>query len=370
MSSIHWLPTTGVWNSEPVGTIILGSPGSGKTFFIQNTCLNCLSMGQQIIGIDPKDDLGRITNIYPYVKIIDINNIEPGSLNPFTFLERCDSTTLLTLIEIICGKLDKKDIIAITPIIKDFVTEYHRDNTYKDMQDVADYLYGNPSESAQSIGSMLKLHEESKYGKLLFTREANVSPLKLPRNTSIIISIHGMPLPEHTKDPENYTAEERFTAAILYLITKKLYEILSGSNKIPTTFVCDEAHMLFSNNEMSAIIHNFLALGRSLNISVVLASQGISHFPDNISQFIGSKFIFRSSREEAEAFLNKFDTSKLDLSKAIDTTSVVSGITSLSTGSTFFIDHLNRSGFIRIISNYDPKLLSSNPLDKKNEASS
>lgn len=345
----------------------MGTPGSGKTFFLLNACANCLGMGQRVIAIDPKNDLDKLKNVDSRIEVIDVNNIRPGALNPFTFLDRCDATTLLTVVESICGKLDKRDIIDITPIIKDFVTEYNRDNVYRDMQDVADYLYSNPSESAQKIGSMLRMNEDSKYGKLLFTRETNIEPLRIPTNKSLIISIHGMSLPDYTKKPEDYNAEERFTSTILYLITKKLYEILSGKNTIPTTFVCDEAHILFANKEMSTIIHNFLALGRSLNIAVMLASQGIGHFPDNISQFISSKFVFRSSMEEARAFLEKFDTSKMDLSKALDAPSVIGGISSLQTGQCFFIDYKGRSGFIHIVSNYDKELLTSNPLELANK---
>lgn len=363
MSTIQWLPTTAIWNNNAIGTLIMGQPGSGKTFFILNTCANCLGMGQRVICIDPKNDLDKLKNVAPEIEIIDINNIRPGALNPFTFLDRCDSTTLLTVIELMCGALDRNDIIDITPIVKDFVTEYNRDGTYKDMQDVADYLYGNESLAAQKIGSMLRLNEDSKYGKLLFTREVNVKPLYIPSDKSLVISIHGMALPDHTKSVENYNAEERFTSTILFLICKKLNEILATRTKIPTTFVCDEAHILFANKEMSTIIHNFLALGRSLNIAVVLASQGIGHFPEAVSQFISSKFVFRSSMEEAEEFLNKFDTSKMDLSKALDTQSVVGGITALETGQCFFIDRQNRSGFIKVVSNYDVSLLTSNPLE-------
>lgn len=367
MSTLNWLPTSAIWYNQAIGTMIIGSPGSGKTFMILNTCANLLGMGQRVIAIDPKNDLAKLKNVNKDIAIIDVNHIKPGALNPFTFLGRCDSTSLLTVIQIICGELDNNDIIDITPIIKDFVTEFNRNGEYRDMQDVADYLYGNPSQAAQKIGSMLRLQEDSKYGKLLFTRDVNVEPLYIPNDRSLVISIHGMNLPDYTKDPKDYNPEERFTAAILYLICKKLNEILGQNNKIPTCFVCDEAHILFANKEMSTIIHNFLALGRSLNIAVVLASQGVGHFPDNISQFISSKWAFRSSMEEAKLFLGKFDTSKIDASKAIDMNSVIGGITSLQTGSAFFIDYLSRAGFVKVVSNYPVELLTSNPLEKKAE---
>ena len=364
MSTIQWLPTTSIFCNNAVGSLIIGAPGAGKSFFILNTCANLLGMGMRVIAIDPKNDLEKLKNVAPEVEVIDVNHIRAGALNPFTFLDHCDATTLLTIIEIICGKLDRNDIIAVTPIIKDFVTAFDRDGKYQDMQDVADYLFGNQNEAAQKIGSMLRLNEDSKYGKLLFTREADVEPLYLPDDKSLVISIHGMALPDYTKSIDDYNAEERFTSAIVFLICKKLNEILSMQHDIPAVLVCDEAHILFGNKEMSNIIKNFLTLGRSLNTAVVLASQGIGHFPNDISQYMSSKFAFRSSMEEAEAFLQKFDTSRLDLSKAIDVTSTISGITNLDVGTSFFIDRLNRSGFIRVISNYDVSLLTSNPLEK------
>lgn len=365
MSTIHWLPSTSIFNNGASGNLILGMPGAGKSFFLLNTMANCLGMQQRVIGIDPKNDLMKLKNISNDIEIIDINNIRAGALNPFTFLDRIDATTLLTTIEMICGKLERSDIISITPIIKDFVTEYKRDNEYKDMQDVADYLFGNQNESAQMIGSLLRLNEDSKYGKLLFTRETNVEPLYLPRDKSFIISIQGMSLPSYSTKVEDYTAEQRFTSAIIFIIIKKLEEILSGKNKIPVNLVLDEAHVLFGNPEMSRVIHNFLALGRSLNISTILASQGMSHFPDTIPQFISSKFMFKSAMNEVEAFLDVYDTSKLDMTKSLDKENVMNGIINLNPGECFYIDRSARHGFCKIVSNYPVEVLTSNPIDRK-----
>ena len=131
-----------------------------------------------------KTDFSKLYNVNPNIDIIDINNIRPGALNPFEFLKKVDSktgkveyidtATLMTIIEIMCGKLDRQTIIDITPIVTDFVTKSKNTEEYYDMQDIADYLFANPSSSAQTVGTMLKMFEDNKYGKLLFTREANV----------------------------------------------------------------------------------------------------------------------------------------------------------------------------------------------------
>lgn len=376
MSTVKWSPTTAHMCNNAPGTVVVGSPGSGKTFALLNIAANCLGMGQRVIAIDPKNDFSKLYNVNPNIDIVDINRIRPGALNPFEFLKKVDkdgtvhnidTATLMTIIEIMCGKLDKQTIIDITPIVTDFVTKSRNSNDYYDMQDVADYLYANPSSSAQTVGTMLKMFEDNKYGKLLFTREANVKPLVLSSTSSMVISLHGLSLPDYTKKAEDYDANERFTSVILYILTNKLMDILSEDSRIPTTLICDEAHLLFGNKEMGAIIDRFLVLGRSLNVATVLASQGISHFPKGIANYITTKFMFKSSIEEAQNFLDVFDTSKIDPTNAIDIDSIISSVTKFPTGVCFMIDRTGRNGIIRIKSIYDVKLLTSNPFDKKRD---
>ena len=377
MSTVKWSSTTSHMCNNAPGTVVVGSPGSGKTFALLNFAANALGMGQRVIAIDPKNDFVKLYNVNPNIDIVDINNIRPGALNPFEFLKKVDkktgelnfidTTTLMTIIEIMCGKLDKQTIIDITPIVTDFVTKSKNTDDYYDMQDIADYLYANPSNSAQTVGTMLKMFEDNKYGKLLFTRETNVKPLVLSNTSSIVISLHGLSLPDYSKKPEDYDANERFTSCILYILTNKLLDILSEDSIIPTTLICDEAHLLFGNKEMASIIDRFLVLGRSLNVATILASQGISHFPKGIANYITTKFMFKSSIEEAQLFLDQFDTSKIDPTNAIDVDSIVSSVTKFPTGVCFMLDRMNRSGIIRIKSIYDVSLLTSNPFDKKRD---
>lgn len=328
-----------------------------NTFFLLNLASNCLAMKQRFISIDGKNDFEKLLNIYPNIKIIDINNIQEGSLNPFTFLKDCNENTLITLIECICGKFSQDDIIAINPIIKDFVTEFKRDGRYVDLKKLSNYLYGNESPSAQKIGSVLRTQAGSKYGKLLFTDDRNVEPLKLDNKGSLIISLFGMQFPDYSKTPDTYSPDEKFTSGIMYLLCKKLYEVLTDKNKIPVTLFIDEAHIIYGSKEMGEIIDQFLVLGRSLGIAVVLASQGITHFPDNIDNYMSTKFIFKSSLLEAEKFLEKFDTSKHDPTLALDISNIMNSIANFKTGDAFMIDSKNRSGVIHIESIFDPELL-------------
>ena len=367
MSSIQWLPTTAIWENQAIGTIVLGQPGSGKTFMMSNTAANCIAMGQRIIAIDPKDDFIKLQNIMPDIEIIDINKVRPGALNPFTFLENCSAITLMTIIELLLGNLTREDKNALIPILTDFMTTFNKYGEYTDLQDVVDYLHKSRNDTARAIGQNLRLNQESKYGQLLFTRERNIKPLYVTDRKSVVISILGMALPAAGKKLDEYNAEERFSSCILYLLTAKLREILATKSRIPTTIFCDEAHSLFACEQMEEIISEFLRKGRSLNIAIVLGSQAIKSFPEYIPQYVSSKFIFKSSLDDAKEFLEKFDISKTDPSKALDIGSTVGGITNLKTGQCFIIDSQGRSGYCQIKSIWPIDLLTSNPLQQRKE---
>lgn len=373
MSTIKWMPTTAHLNNNAPGTVVCGSPGSGKTFFMINVAANCLGLGQRVIIIDPKNDFNKLYNVNKNIQLIDITHVRPGALNPFTFLKKIDKNgrveyvdtlTIMTVIECLCGKLPDNVRVSITPIVTDFVTKSKNSDEYVDMQDIADYLFANINPDAQSVGTQLKMFADNKLGQLLFTRETNVEPLELSYTDSMVITLHGMQLPGYDKKPEEYNSGERLTSTILFLLTSKLFHILQQDNIIPTTFFCDEAQILFGNPDMANVIDNYLRLGRSLNVATILASQGITSFPAKISNNLTSKFLFKSSIDEAQEFLSRFDTSKLDRANAIDIDSLVSSVSKFPTGVCFFIDRFNRNGVIRIVSIYDPKLLTSNPFAK------
>lgn len=344
-----------------------------NTFFLLNIAATAKGLGQRFIFIDPKNDVKNLYNIYPDISFIDLKDIQPNALNPFTFLqtinkntgevEYISDTTITTIIEILCD-LTKEEQIAIGPIITDFINKSRR-KSFTDMSEVAEYLFERDSKECQSVGTRLKKYYNSSFGQLLFTREKNVKPLILSKTDSLGISLFGMKMPDYRKSIAEYTDEERFTSAILYILTKKLYDILQQDSLIPTVFICDEAHTLFSSPEMTNVIMDFLRLGRSLNVATVLASQGISHFPDDVANYTTSKFLLKSSIDEARKFITMFDTSQLDPTNALDVDSIVSSVTQFEKGQAFMIDRKNRNGIIQIESNYDPKLLSTNPFEKK-----
>ena len=358
MSSINFSPFTSIFENKASGTVVFGTPGSGKTFFLLNLIANALIMQQRIFGIDPKDDLGIISEVFPEVEYIDINNINPGSLNPFKVIKDLDTNTLLSIISIICGGLTDDQMVSVTPIINDFINKHRRSANNLSFADVADYLYANDSKDAQAVGTKLQINRDSKYGKLIFEESNDFQKFD---SKSKIISLHGMNLP--LAEDKRLTEEQKFNSGIVYIICKMLRDLLTNDS-YPTMFVMDEAHIALKNPSFSSIIDEFLVLGRSLNVPTVLATQNPTHVPIGISQLVANKFCFKSSTVEAKAFLDMFFNK--DSEKMADFESIIYQIGQFESGSCFYIDSENRSGIFKVTSLLGD--ITSNPLTKKKGA--
>lgn len=360
MSSVNFSPFTSIFENKAAGTAIIGMPGAGKTFFLLNLIANACIMNQMIFAIDPKNDLGVISDIFPEVEYIDINNITPGSLNPFSVIKNVDTNFISSLISIICGNLSDNQIVSITPIIDDFINQNNFRNRNLTFTEIAEYLYANDNRDAQVIGTKLKIHQKSKYGPLLFD-DINYETNKKFNFThqSKIISLFGMDLPKPTTKKLN--EEQKFNSGLVYIICSMLKQLMRDI-KLPTLFVMDEAHIALQNESFSTIIDEFLVLGRSLNIATILATQNASHFHESISQLIANKFCFKSSPNETKKFLDMFFNKTPD--NMADFDSIINKVAEFESGQCFFIDSENRSGMFKVTSLLGDDI-TSNPLNKK-----
>lgn len=360
MSTVTFSPTTAIMENYPAGTVVIGRPGSGKTYFLLNIAANCMMTSTKIIFIDFKNDSLSLTNIDPNLKVLDINNIAKGAMNPFKVLNDIDTNTLMTIIKSLCGSLTDSQINSVSPIVKDFVIANRRNLDNVDFVDLTNYLYSSDNEDAQVVGTILKNHEDSAYGDLLFEPNEDTEGAKI-ENESQIISLLGMSIPN--QDSSKWNEEDKFTSAIFYIITKMLSQVLLEGSEKPVTLIIDESHIMYGNREMSDLVDRIMVLGRSLNVAVVLSSQNITHYPDDINQLVANKFMFGSAPEQSRKFLERFDSSIEGSGDALDRESIVDYINDAAKGLCFMIDAKNRSGYVQIKSNLG---VTSNPLDKKN----
>lgn len=366
MSTVQYSPFTAVFENGASGSVITGSPGSGKTFFLLNVLSNCILMKQRIFAIDPKNDLGVLAEVFPgEIEYIDVNDIKSGALNPFAVLDDINTITLTSIISIICGGLTSKQKTSVTPILNDFVNKSRRRPRSVSFTDVAEYLYAHDDSQAREIGVALSIAKDSKYGKLLFSDEFdednnNAKDEFVFTAKSKIISLHGMDLP--IANAKKITEEQRFNSAIVFIICKMIRQkLVSGG--YPTLITIDEAHIAYQNDDFAKLIDDFLVLGRSLNCPTILASQSTSHYPEGIDQFVSSRFCFKSSTKNALQFLNTFLPTDEMEGISSDYGKIASKINNFNTGECFYVDKKNRAGFVKIVSSFDSSV-TSNPLEK------
>ena len=369
MAEVFWSPITAMHCNKPPGTIVCGVPGGGKSFFLLNTAANCLEQGCNVFVLDAKNDMLPLKNLFPHIKTTDVNNISAGSLDPFLVFDDIESTTVLTIIEILCGKLTSEQKLAVTPIIGDFVNKIKlsEDKSSVTFRSFADYLYQNENIHAQSIGNQLILASQSKYGRLMFGDIGKKSVGITIGSESRIISILGMSLPVGKSEPK---ADETVNLAIVYIICRMIKSMLTNKtkngkriDKTPSVLILDECHMLMRSQAIADIIDEFLVLGRSLGVAVMLASQNVTHFPLSIAQLLSTKICFKMSKSEAQEFFDMFDNTTAE--RSLDIRDTMETVTRLKTGYAFMVDSNERCAILHITSNYDHGDITSNPLLKK-----
>lgn len=335
-NTVYFNPVTPIYENKPPGCIICGSPGAGKTYFMQTIMTNCIQERCIVIALDPKNDHRGMLNIDPSIKFKDISKKE--SLDPFRCIPDVDTNFIVSIIDTICGGISKEALVAITPIVTDY-TKKAKSGTAT-FSRLTNYLYSNQNPLAQQVGTLLKSNEKSEYGPVFFNNEKTC--MEINRESSIIC-LFGLPLPK-TDDRNSWSKEEMFSSAIVMVLVKMLRSVLK-SNIVPVCLFVDEAHIILANPYIYKIVEEFLILGRSLNVATILASQNVSHFPEDFSNFVSNRFQFRSSRNEVHEFLRRFLVSSEE-----ETDSLVSFAVNAPNGGCIFIDRKNRVGEVQISS--------------------
>lgn len=366
MSEVFFSPVTQILSNRSPGVLVVGTPGSGKTFSMLSLAAGVLEQGCHMFCLDAKNDMLALKNVFPNIKTTDVNKIAPGSLDPFLVFPDIDNAVILTITEMLCGSLTSEQKLSVTPIVGDFIKRA-RNSGGTSFRDFAEYLYQNQNKYAQAVGNQLLLHADTKYGPLVFGLPGKVSRGMKLNNDNRIISIFGMSLPSGSEMPK---PDEMLSSAVVYIICKMMKDILTKKtvngrkvDRTPTVLFLDECHMLMRSKAIKDVIDELLVLGRSLGVSICLASQNVTHFDEKIAQLVATKIAFRMSKKEATEFFNMFDnttsTNELDTMECIEIT------TRLKTGYCFMIDSKERCALMHVTSPYDTGDFTSNPLNKK-----
>ena len=109
----------------------------------------------------------------------------------------------------------------------------------------------------------------------------------------------GLTLPDPGASRETYTRAERVSVATLSLVAALALRLIATDRSRHKVVLLDEAWFLLASTQGRVLLNRLVRLGRSLNATILLASQRLADLGD-LSELIGTYFLFGQD-SDAEA---------------------------------------------------------------------
>lgn len=352
---------TPIYNNRPPGTLIVGSPGGGKSFCAMLLTVISAIVGKTTIVIDPKGDFLSLHNLKDEMGDIKFWNLgdtkgKKGVLDPF-YMSREPKQVhdlVITTVEMLVGGIDTNELKELSPVVKDVIN-----SPTPSLVSVTETLRMSSNEHARNLGVKLEIVKDLPFAELCFAPgNKRREPLKIESGTTIITMV-GLDIAP-TLPGEKMSNKKRLSSTIFYLVTDFIRRILHNTeNTFPKTLVIDEAWVLSSTPAGASVIQEVSLLGRSKSVAMVLITQSEEHLGNmGIDNTISTKFAFRTNLDNATHIIKGM---RLDEDEKFE--EILPG---LEKGECLMQDYRNRYATVQI-KNIKPKwakAFESNPLKK------
>lgn len=304
-SPVFYDPHTAInMENKPGGTIITGSPGSGKSHLGMTLAMISAVSGKQTVYWDPKNDSLGMRALKDelgddHFSIWNLNSEEEwGNLDPFLEPEKKKRIAKATnLVELLIGQenLDPNQRNKLRPIISDVANDPDAS-----MTKLVRTLRRSREPDIEEIGSNLQMiQDSSQMSNILFKKNNTVVKKKEINEGLTIITTFGMKLPAPTANPKNYRSEERLSLAITYLITDFILQVMkkpaTDGFPRPKTVLIDEAWSVLQSEKGQDVVADLMRLGRSLNTACILLSQSVEDLDvPGVLNAASNQFAFRA----------------------------------------------------------------------------
>lgn len=302
------------YNNKPGGTLITGSPGSGKTYLaLTLSCLGSL-LGQSTVILDPKGDFAALYHLQHQigkVNLIHLGSVTqsrgapPGIIDPFNMSDDPGEveSLVMSVIDLFCGGLTDPQLTALGPIVRDV-----QKMPNPSLQKVVDELRGSRKEVARDLGSKLGLISRQSAAKLCFSPgNKRVSNLSVDKGVTIFTLV-GIELPTSPEDARA-TVGGRLVTGILFLVTDFIRRMMNNdASPRPKSVVVDEASFVLATRQGAEVVKSLALMGRSKHLSVVLITQSMAHLNHlDIANTITTRFAFNTDATEAKTIIKAMD---------------------------------------------------------------
>lgn len=307
-SAVFFDPNFASFNNISPVCLITGAPGGGKTFFALTLAAQSAIAGKMTVVIDPKADFISLSNLKKDIDKIHLislsENSRRGIIDPFVICGEDKTKGVVLAKELIKIFTNIKDLPfeAIDPILSDISKREKPSFTMA----VERFIGFNRKEDPQlstrvrNIGAMLKTISGMPFAKLAFSNPYNV-PDRVPMKEGMtIITMLGLELPGAQKPKDEYSELDNLASGLMFLVTDYVHKVMQTASKgIPKLLIIDEAWAVLGNQAGVNIVRSVSLLGRSLGMSMVLATQNAEHIANvGIGNTITTFFAFRTNGKE------------------------------------------------------------------------
>jgi hypothetical protein len=290
--------------SRPPTCLLAGSLGSGKTILAQLLVWQAFLQGSgPIVDIDPKGDhrLDRLPGMAAVTETIELSGAERfrGLLDPLRVgsEETREDLAYSFLSSILPGPIAPAWQTRLRTAISEAVGAGARN-----CGEVVRRLATSGDPDAVEAARAIEVHGRGGIAKLgLGTAEA-----ELPDSESaevVSLRIAGLALPRPGTPRSELLEDERVGLAILRLLAAYAVRLCASDPDRHSVLAMDEAWALLADSQGRALLERISRLGRSQNISPILATQMLGD-AEELAPLVGAFFGFGvETSEEARAAL-------------------------------------------------------------------
>lgn len=278
--------------SRPPTCLLTGSLGSGKTICLELAVWQALLQGSgPIVDIDPKGDhaLDRLPGIEGRIETIELSGDERyrGLLDPMRVgsEETREDLAYNFLLSILPSPVKPEWQTQLRLAISEAAAAGARS-----CGEVLERLAGSGSDEAAEAARAIEVHGSSGLARLgLGSRETELA--QVGDAQVVALRIRNLVLPLAGTARAELLEDERMSLAVLRLLAAYALRLCATDTTRHSVLAMDEAWALMSDAQGRALLERISRLGRSQNITPILATQMLGD-AEELEPLVGALFAF------------------------------------------------------------------------------
>jgi hypothetical protein len=278
--------------SRPPTCLLAGSLGSGKTICLELAVWQAFLQGSgPIVDIDPKGDhrLERLPGVEGKIETIELSGEERyrGLLDPMRIgaEETREDLTYNFLVSILPAPVKPEWQTQLRLAISEAVAAEARS-----CAEILACLKESENPDANGVGRAVEVHGQGGLARLgLATSEARLP--EVGGAPIVSLRIRNLALPFAGTARADLLEEERISLAVLRLLAAYALRLCATDTTRHSVLAMDEAWALTADTQGRALLERISRLGRSQNITPILATQMLGDAAE-LEPLVGALFAF------------------------------------------------------------------------------